>query len=615
MTEETLKQFVENMRSSGMTDEAIEQDLQNANHPQATIDVVLGKAPDSVKAAEEIKNEEAQTIDPSNRPKIIKDRSDRIRKGSDDSDDDPGDGEAPAGAAANSSTRDPDTRVVVTPTGNLKPDEAEPKATEDEEAEPAPTEEATPKEEIEDDNPNSIDAVMSGVSSPPKPDNDDAEPTTASIYPEVSKGVRSAEASSGKTTKGVDINLPDKNYPKFESNPLAVLAYSVSKFLKNAPVILVAIIIGIALGIVFTRLLTFVGEKVAEFLSETGAGFIGLGDGWGAFAAYLLIITFVYSVLIAVFLTLWRTVQLSIILDVVKGDDPDLEGALNRLFTWFGRIFSAMFRLIFKIALVFDVIYLSTYWYAFSRLESEGFGALRYIVWGLYVFLFAAAVIAIRNSFVHFLMLDKSSNRASEASSSSVQLVTQPRQKYFELFAWAGLIALFYQALRLVFVMVFKEDPTLTFAPFNVVGDLGQYNNLAVEIAGATIGTLIVALSDIGLGRYYISSKGLLRTARSAGGVNVMNFVVIIVAIVAIYGGNRTIDNIRADQIQSEYETFLQDNGGLDQSGDQSTFNFDDLDNNGILDEKQCDAGSFPFPALESYNEQTGQATYSIQCQ
>ena len=614
-----LKQFVENMRAHGMPDDEIERNLQVAGHQQPLVDDLLGKSP-AQEAIREHRQDDQPVIDPNNRPQIIKDRSAVLKQQLQPAETETVNPAAPPNPAPSAPAA---PKVVVTPqNSDVAPAAINSPSTSAVNIPTTPT--PTPEPSPIPDNPNSVDAVTAAAQ-PARPTPSNAElgmPAPAAppeelgdtIYPEASRGhiAHMNGPILADHPNPADLNV---QFPEFISNPLVLLADSVKKLLRNAPFLLVAILLGAVLGVAFLKLASYAVELILEQLSIVGASFLA-ESGTGGIIVGLLIVVLVYDAIIAVYVSLYRTLQLSLTLDISRGDKPDLGGAFNRMFSWFGRIFFANMRLVLKLSVVFLFAAFVLWQMLVAAFDGASYLASAtpfYIV--IYSALFAILLILIRNSFVHLLMLENGSNRPSDSAGDSVTMVSQPRQKYVELFAWLGVATIIYSVFNVALEFIFPYT-TLGSSIFTLEFYPTDSTNWGREIATTLFFVIVVSIHDLGVSRHFVTARGMLKSARQAGPINPLNFLVIILAIASVWGSTQIVSNIRQERWQTEYNNSYNDDFiPSSSSGAQDTeFDPDDWDENGIPDDEQCGEDEFAFPSFVEFDENTEESIYEIEC-
>ena len=630
MDAQSLKKFVENMRSQGMPDDEIERNLQIANHPQNTIDELLGKTPADM-AAKEQRQDDAPIIDPNNRPQIIKARGGTLEAPSAPSDE----GMVAATTAADEGAPSTKPKLEITPENpDLQPATIAAPA--------APPQDVTSDEPEQLDGPDVAEETPAapapapapvGMPAPvshgmPAPGQTAPEPTeapaAASIYPDATRG-NSAPPHPLPDHADPAAVPDDGTYPEYEANTFVLLKDSLISFVKHAPYMIAAIIFGIVLVFVLGLIFGLLGALLVGLVDENAVvGLGGISGGIGAIVIGIII----YAAVITLFLTLYRTIQLSIALDIAKGDKPDLGGAFNRLFTWFGRIFSVNFRLVIKLffaGFVVGLVFLGIGWSLLSGNNYSGWDGL-----GLALLLFFAAYvvfiimiigIGLRNNFIQLLMLENGTNRPRDAAKDSIQLMKQPRRKYVDGLAWMFAVS----ALPAIFALVVAIA-----SPTEYGSSSFESSTSVVEIISVILAYLIsasfFAIYDIGLARQFWASRGLLRTAKPAPRFNWMTVIAIVATIAIYFGVGFTINSIEDQRYQDYLEQRELDRNNRDSnsgsnslfessSDDDFEFEFEnDWDNNGIPDDQQCAADEFAFPAYVDFDTVTNEAIYEIEC-
>ena len=406
MDQEGLKKFVSNMRSQGVEDEEIARNLEIAGHPTQTIDILLGRTPDTVTAKQAADAAQAPpSIDPNNRPQIIKDRSSVLKQEAAAQQpaavpvEQPTD---PSMAAPEPAPQQPmptaQNKVVIAPTTPgmeaahiSSPTTAavpEPEVAPQPEAAPTPTPapiEQTPVQGM----PQPVSAENTTPSTP-------ATPVTNSIYPE-SQTLRghAPVAPTQAQNLAPNITVDDASHVVFNSNPLSMLGFATSRFIRYIPIMLALLVYSVILAFLTLRLTDWVGSSIIEWVvSQEWIAEIFSDSPIGAAAFLLSIITVIYVVIGSLFLTVWRSVPLSVALDIGRDDKPELGGAFNKVITWFGRLFSANLRLAIKVALVIDVFVMA----AVVLLDTQGFGAFQWLPYLYYAALLSTQVFLIRKS-------------------------------------------------------------------------------------------------------------------------------------------------------------------------------------------------------------------------
>ena len=635
MDEQGLRKFVENMRANSMPDEEIERNLQIAGHDQKLIDSLLDKTPEHV-AGKEHRQDDTPIIDPNNRPQIIKDRSAILEKQIQPTAEEsksvlPASEATPAElpSVADKLKINPQTAGMApasinSPTTQVPAQEvtSEPPAPEVP-AEPSiPEPQPTPAPEPAETNANSFDAVTAAATAPglgmPQAAHQAPPPTPQPIYPEPTRGHVAHMQPAPNPLGGP--NPQTDPFPEFISNPFSLFLYSIKKFATNAPFLIAAVLLGSALAIAFTKLVAFLAGQAVEIIGSSGAGFLFGDGGWGSTIGLFIIVVFIYDVFLALYVTLYRTLQLSITLDIARGDRPDFAGAFNRMFTWFTRIFAANLRLIIKLSIVVIIAGLLLLWMIISAFSgSLTISSLLPLYVLLYGSLFMILLIMIRNSFVHLLMLENGTNRPSDSARDSLTMVKQPRQKYFELFAWLGIATILYSAFSILHELLFPGsffNPGGLFA-FDFESDFSS-TNWGRDIVGVLFTIIVVSIHDLGISRHFATARGMLKTAQQAPPISPLNLIVIVLAIASAWGSARFINNIRSDRFFREYEESSQsqqlESSGTTRPVYESRFDPDDWDNNGIPDDEQCSEDTYAVPDFVEYNEETDESIYVIEC-
>ncbi len=664
MNDEALKQFVKNMRDKGVDDEEIAKNLSIAGHPQAVIDSLIsgGSSPAPEVATPTTPVPEAATpppaaptATPAVAPQIIKGRTGALgttaqpKVVNDEEDDTPTTPQTPqkplttnrkviqpsaaavAAAQASQPAPAPQAEAPAEPTFDVadqpgtQPPPASP-ATDDPlanansfEAVTAATPTTQPVEGGDMPDPlefvNSSTAVTAAAATAQATQ---PQTSTSGIYPDAQfgRGSLASQAPGMPASPGMP-SIEDASPVHFNSNPLVMIAYAFINFVKNLPAMLVALIWGTVIIFAGLHASSWIAGKVMTFLGDQdwlaklfGENFVGI------FAFYFAILLLLYTILFTLFLTLWRTVQLSLTLDIGREDKPEIGTAFSKL-AWFGRAYKTNARLVLK---VLTSLYLLLMGYiTYVDLSNTFFGGLQWLVYGLYVWAAVALVVITRNAFIHLLILDSSSEFPRDASKDSRQLVHQPRQKYFELLAWWGFAIIFFYLIRLVLVLTLKYDIGETALTLDVA--LTQFvaeYSIWWELVGIALTVIMTLIYDLGLSRYFVASQHTMRTARQIGNIHVLNFVLLVLAGLTIWGGNRLITEIRYNQIQDEYDAYFEerDSSRTRSTENDRSYDYDpsDLDNNGIDDYEQC--GDDALPNYEFVDlDDDGNAIYNIECE
>jgi hypothetical protein len=222
-------------------------------------------------------------------------------------------------------------------------------------------------------------------------------------------------------------------------------------------------------------------------------------------------------------------------------------------------------------------------------------------------------VIIIRNSFIHLLMLENGTNHPRDAAKDSIQLVKQPRRKHVDLLAWLFVTAAMAVILAFVVALISPspyEPSSTTTSATEIV------NAILTYLAAASI----FAIHDVGLAKQFWAARGMLRTANPGPKFSFSTVLAIVVSIGVFVAVGIGLDQIQTRQREEYYENFQNtrspsvDDTFYTPSSSQPEFNYEDWDNNGVLDDEQCPADSVAFPTFVEYNQTTGRSTYEIEC-
>ncbi len=648
MNEDSLKQFVQNMRDRGEDDGSIAQNLEVAGHPAELISKLLAPEPAESASLEAAPEEQAvPVVDPNSRPAIIKGRSGIISQPTppDATPGEPAQEENPG--AAPPSAEEPmlasaASRVTIAPTSqDIKPASINSPSVAAAAAQSAPTPAETPPvapATIEPTSPqpttapqppeptpvtpptpappaapvaidNSTEAVTAATM-PPQPQ-PAPEPAAPSIYPEATHGTRGTPPgmpTPSTISPQQQAALEGASQVQFESNPLKMLGYVFSRFFMHIPAMLFLIVFGTIVTFGFIRLTTWTGVEVFKFiLSQEWLGNLVGGSLISSFAFILSVLIIIYSVIISAYLSIWRTVQFSIALDLARDDNPEIDSALKRLLTDSMQAFSVNFRLVFKLgASLFVALMLVV-----VIVDYDGLSGISWLHYAFYAWEFLAIILVTRNSYIHLLVLDSTGSTARNASKESVELVHKPRQKYIELLAWSSLTIILIFVIRVIVLLAVEHDTASTVAAADVLvtRSLGP-DQIIYELLGLALTLVFYILYDLGLARYFVATVHSIRTARPIGDIHFLNFVAIVLAGLSLWGGNVLVNNIRRDQLERKYEAR---SGQYDESGYYQP-DPNDYDDNGVPDDEQCGPDEYAYPVVVDYDSRDSRATYEIEC-